>query len=99
MYAWGAPTDPNGWPPSLVVRDVFTASDVQLLPANNTKAQRCFISGLSGAWSTDSLGGTMQPSAKIYVGPNKDIRMLVSPGSSDPKFIVGAYASCMALDQ
>jgi hypothetical protein len=99
MFGFGAPTDPNGWAPNFVVRDVFTTSDVQLLPANNTRARRCFITGLSGAWSSDSQTGTVQPSVKVYVGAGDDIRMVVKPGDADPKYRLGAFASCVGLDQ
>ena len=86
----------NGWTPVFVAKDVFSSSDVQLVPAAQSHGVRCFITGIAGAWSSTRNNATVQPFAEIYTGPAKDIRLRVSPpsGAHDA---VGAYASCIAL--
>ncbi len=63
-----------------------------------SKNARCFISGLSGAWSSTRSGGALQPYAQIYVGPAGDLRMRVSPSDLGmPVDRVGANASCIQI--
>jgi hypothetical protein len=86
----------KAWTPVYAAKDVFTSSDVQLVPPAQSHDVRCFITGITGAWSTTRNNATIQPFAEIYTGLTKDIRLRVSPtgGNHDG---VGAYASCIRL--
>jgi hypothetical protein len=83
-----------GWTPTFAVTDVLSTSDVQLVAYPQSRDVRCFITGITGAWSSTRNSATIQPFAEIYVGPGKDIRLRVSP-ASDARDRVGAYASCI----
>ena len=82
-----------GWTPDYAARDVFTNSDVQLVPPADAPGVFCYITGITGAWSSTRAGGTQQPFAEIYNGPTGDIRLRVSPTSGEDR--VGARASCI----
>jgi hypothetical protein len=84
----------NAWTPVYAAKDVFSTSDVQLVPPPQANDVRCFITGVTGAWSTTSNGGTVQPYAKIYTGSAGDIRLRTS---TEMEIEVGAYASCIRL--
>lgn len=85
----------TGWTPEYPVRDVFTDSDIQLVAFPDTKNVRCFISGVTGAWSSTRSNATVQPFAEIYTGAANDLRLRVAPGTGSDR--VGAYASCLRL--
>ena len=78
-----------------LAKDIHTTSDVQLLDPAQTKNGRCFITGVTGAWSSTRNNATIQPYAEIYLGANNEARLHVSPISGDDR--VGAYASCIKL--
>ena len=86
----------KAWKPDFVVKDVFTTTDTLLVPAATAKHARCFLTGISGAWSTTRAGGSIVPRAEIYTTPGKDIRLRVSPVSPDADH-VGAWASCLRI--
>jgi hypothetical protein len=50
----------GAWTPNYLAQDVHSTSDVQLLDPVQTKNARCFITGVTGAWS--STGTTRQSS-------------------------------------
>ena len=85
----------SGWTADYIVKDLFTTADIQLVPAAQSANVRCFITGVTGAWSSTRNGGTIQPYAAIYIGSGKDTRLRVSPSSEADR--VGAYASCIRL--
>jgi hypothetical protein len=85
----------NAWTADYVVKDVYTTSDVQLVPSAQSKNVRCFITGVTGAWSSTRNNATEQPYAEIYLGASKDTRLHVAPASGGDH--VGAYASCLRL--
>ena len=85
----------NAWAPDYLVKNVHTTSDTQLAAPADAKNVRCFVSGITGAWSSTQSGGAVQPFAEIYVGPTQDIRIRVAPNTGTDK--VGAYASCVKL--
>jgi hypothetical protein len=85
----------KAWTAEYVVKDAFTTSDVQLVAADQSKRVRCFITGVTGAWSSTRNHATVQPYAEIYLGAAKDTRLHVSPTSEVDR--VGAYASCIRL--
>jgi hypothetical protein len=82
-----------GWTPDYAARDVSTTSDVQLVPAADAGGVFCYITGITGAWSSTRAGGMEQPFAEIYNGPGGDIRLRVSPSSGEDR--IGARASCV----
>jgi hypothetical protein len=83
------------WTADYLAKDVHTTSDVQLLDPVQTKNARCFITGVTGAWSSTRNNATVQPFAEIYYGASQEARLRVSPtGSADQ---VTAYASCVKL--
>jgi hypothetical protein len=83
------------WTATYLAKDVHTTSDVQLLDPTQTKNARCFITGVTGAWSSTSNNATVQPYAEIYFGAANEARLRVSPTSGTDR--VGAYASCIKL--
>ena len=85
----------NAWTAAYAVKDVFTNSDTQLVAFPQAKDVRCFITGVSGEWSTTRSNAAVQPFAEIYTGPGKDTRLRVSPVNSELR--VGAWASCVKL--
>ena len=86
----------GGWSPKFAVKEVFTTSDVSLVAYPQSRDVRCFITGVTGAWSSTRDGGKTQPFAEIYSGAAKDFRLRVFPGG-DGADNVGAYASCVSL--
>ena len=84
--------------PTFVVKDVYTESDVQLVASGSSRYVRCFLTGLSGAWSTSRRGGFDVPRADIYTTNSGEIRLRVSPASSEPADHVGAWASCLKIN-
>jgi hypothetical protein len=68
---------------------------VQLLDPAQTKNARCFITGVTGGWSSTRNNATIQPFAQIYFGASNEARLHVSPTSGGDQ--VGAYASCIKL--
>jgi hypothetical protein len=85
----------QGYSPSYIVRDVYSSSDAVVLAAAQASKARCFISGISGAWSSTRDDGATQPYAEIYSASNGDIRMRVAPSTGSDN--VGAYASCVRV--
>jgi hypothetical protein len=85
----------SGWDPIQLVKNKFTNSDVLLLTAEKAPNARCFIKGITGAWSSSRDEGRVQPFAEIYKTASGDVRLRVSPRSD--KDGVGAYASCFAV--
>jgi hypothetical protein len=85
----------NAWTPIYEAKDVLSTSDVQLVPPGQANKARCYITGVTGAWSRASENGTVQPFAEIYKGSSGDLRLRVSPVSGND--LVGAYASCIRL--
>ena len=83
------------WTAEYLAKDVHTTSDVQLLDPVQTKNARCFITGVTGAWSSTRNNATIQPFAEIYLGASQEARLRVSPTSGGDQ--VGAYASCIKL--
>jgi hypothetical protein len=86
----------NAWTPVYAAKEVFSNSDVQLVPYPQSSNVRCYITGITGAWSSTRNNATIQPFAEIYSGQAKEVRLRVSPvqGAGDS---VGAYASCIQL--
>jgi hypothetical protein len=85
-----------GWTPQFVAKDILSESDVQLVPYPQSRTVRCFITGITGAWSSTRNNATVQPFAEIYDGAAKDVRLRVSP-AGDSRDRVGAYASCISI--
>jgi len=85
----------NAWTPLYAAKDIHTTSDVQLVPYPQSLDVRCYITGVTGAWSSTRSGATIQPYAEIYKGAGKDVRLRVFPSSGEDR--VGAYASCIRL--
>jgi hypothetical protein len=86
----------NGWSPTYLVRDQYAAGDIELVAAGIARDARCWITGVSGAWSTTRSGGSVQPFAEIYrQGGALRLRVQPSIGNSDH---VGAWASCVLTD-
>ncbi|NOU31030.1 MAG: hypothetical protein HOO96_24290 [Polyangiaceae bacterium] len=87
----------SGWTPQYAVRDVYSAGDVQLVSAADKAKVRCYISGLTGAWSATRANGAVQPFAEIYQAVGGEIRLRVEPSTVSGIFDdrVGAYASCL----
>jgi len=83
------------WTANYLAKDVYTTSDVQLLDPVQTKNARCFITGVTGGWSSTRNNATVQPYAQIYLGASQEARLHVSPTSGNDR--VGAYASCIQL--
>lgn len=86
----------NAWTPIYEAKDVRSESDVQLVPAAQADNVRCYITGMTGAWSTTRNNATEQPFAEIYKGPGGDVRLRVSPVEGKDR--VGAFASCIRLN-
>jgi len=86
----------NAWTPVYAAKDVFTMSEVQLVPAAQSSNVRCYITGISGAWSSTRNNATVQPFAEIFKGSGNDIRLRVRPNEGGDR--VGAYASCIRLN-
>jgi hypothetical protein len=86
----------SGWTPQFAAKDILSESDVQLVPYPQSREVRCFITGITGAWSSTRNNATEQPFAEIYEGPGKDVRLRVSP-AGDARDRVGAYASCVLI--
>ena len=82
-------------PTAVFAKDVQTTTDVQLLDPVQTKNARCFITGVTGGWSSTSNNATVQPFAEIYYGPSQEARLRVSPTGGNVR--VTAYASCIKL--
>ena len=85
----------TSWSAVYLAQDIFTTSDVQLLDPAQTRNARCFITGVTGAWSSTRDNATVQPFAEIYFGASQEARLRVSPSSGADR--VGAYASCIQL--
>jgi hypothetical protein len=85
----------NAWTPIYDTKDVLSTSDVQLVPPAQASNVRCYITGITGAWSSTRNSGTVQPFAEIYKGPTGDTRLRVSPPGENDR--VGAYASCIRI--
>ncbi len=79
----------TGWTPQYSVKHKATTSDVELIAAPNAKKHRCFLTGLSGDWTTEN-----QPFAKIYESGNS-IRLQVSAAGGPTA--VSAEASCVQI--
>ncbi len=85
------------WNPRVIARHVYSSDDVFLLPAAQATKARCFITGITGAWSSTRNERRLQPFAEIYTAPNGDQRLRVAPGPGQPEDRVGAYASCILI--
>jgi hypothetical protein len=85
----------NAWTPIYDAKDVLSTSDVQLVPPAQANNVRCYITGITGAWSSTRNNGTVQPFAEIYKGPTGDVRLRVSPIGENDR--VGAFASCIRI--
>lgn len=86
------------WTPKWVARHVYTDTDVLLLPAALAPKSRCFITGITGAWSSTRNNETVQPFAEIYTAVNGDIRFRAAPAATgNPPDRVGAFASCVQI--
>ena len=83
------------WTPDYAAKNVHSTSDVQLVPFPQSRDVRCFITGITGAWSNTRSGETLQPHAEIYSGSAKDVRLRVFPADAADR--VSAYASCIRL--
>jgi hypothetical protein len=86
----------NGWTPVYAAKDVFTMNDVQLVPASQSSNVRCYITGITGGWSSTRNNATVQPFAEIYKGTGNDLRLRVQPNEGGDR--VGAWASCISLN-
>jgi hypothetical protein len=84
-----------GWTPELLAQDVLSTADVQLVPFPQSRAARCYITGIRGVWSRAGGDGG-QPRAEIYRGAEQDLRLRVAPSGERPDG-VGAYATCFRL--
>ena len=83
------------WTAVYLAKNVYTTSDVKLLDASQSPNGRCYITGVTGAWSSTQNSGTTQPYAEIYLAANNETHLRVSPTSGAQR--VGAYASCIKL--
>lgn len=86
----------DGWTPSYLVRDAHTTSDVELVPAGTAANARCFVTGISGAWSSTRDDGREQPFAEIYSSAGA-LRLRVKPSEREAADTVTAWASCLEL--
>jgi len=83
------------WTPTYAAKEVLATSDTQLVSAADANSVRCYITGVTGGWSSTRNNGTEQPYAEIYKGAGGDIRLRVSPpGEKDQ---VAAFASCIRV--
>ena len=85
----------DGWTPSYLVRDAHTTSDQELVPASAATNARCFVTGISGAWSSTRDDGRVQPFAQIYRSAGA-LRLRVQPGEGAADSVT-AWASCLEL--
>ena len=85
----------DGWSPTYLVRDAHTTSDIELVPPGAAANARCFITGISGAWSSTRDEGRVQPFAQIYSSAGA-LRMRVQPGERAPDSVT-AWASFLEL--
>jgi hypothetical protein len=85
----------TSWTPTYDARELSSTSDVQLVPAAQAKNVRCYITGVTGGWSSTRNNGTAQPFAEIYQGSGGDIRLRVSPPGENDR--VSALASCIRV--
>jgi hypothetical protein len=86
------------WAPTYAVQNVFTESDVLLVPAVLAAKTRCFITGITGDWSSTRDDESAPPKAVIYSPANGEVRLKVSPdGLGGAKDRVGAFASCVRI--
>jgi hypothetical protein len=85
-----------GWTPVYAARDVYTNTDVQLVPAAQANTVRCFVTGITGGWSSTGNNATVQPFAEIYKGAGGELRLRVQPREGMAR--VGAFASCILLN-
>jgi hypothetical protein len=83
------------WTANLLAKDVFTETDVKLLDPAQTSNARCYVTGVTGGWSSTRNNASVQPFAEIYVAANKETHLRVSPTGGGDR--VGAYASCFQL--
>jgi hypothetical protein len=83
----------DSWTARYAARDVFSDSDVRLVAWPESHNVVCFLTGVSGAWSSSRMGGAVQPYAEIYRGVEDDIRLRVRPDNLGDR--AGAYASCI----
>lgn len=89
----------SSWTPEYAVQNLHVTSDAELVSYPQSKNVRCFITGLTGAWSSTRDSGSIQPYAEIYIGTAKETRLRVFPGDNgSPADRVGAYASCIKLN-
>ncbi len=93
----------TGWTPTYLSKNVYSTNDVLLLANPGASIVRCFITGLTGAWSSSRVNGILhaEPYAKVYVDPNTgNYRLAVFPNDQElplPSDRVGAYGSCIQL--
>jgi hypothetical protein len=85
----------NSWTPIYEAKDVLSTSDVELVSSTQANNVRCYITGVTGAWSSTRNSGAVQPFAEIYKGQTNDIRLRVFPPEENDR--VGAYASCIRI--
>ena len=90
------------WPLTYLARNVLSTNDVVILANPAPKVARCFISGISGSWSSSRVNGSQhsEPYAAIYRDTNGAYHLKVGPddlGSPPAADRVGAYASCIQL--
>jgi hypothetical protein len=85
----------NAWTPTFAAKDIFTESDVQLVPSPDSRDAFCFITGITGAWSSTRNNASQQPFAEIFTGPGNDLRLRVFPTGDRDR--VGAFASCIKM--
>jgi hypothetical protein len=88
----------TNWTPTYLARNVYVTNDALLVASPAALKARCFITGLTGAWSSTRSNGNQQPSAEIHRNAAGDYRMHVFPTDAGlPADRVGAYASCIQL--
>jgi hypothetical protein len=85
----------DAWTPDYVAKDILSTSDVQLVSPALSENVRCFITGITGAWSSTRNNGAKQPFAEIFKGPTNDIRLRVFPADQTDR--IGAFASCIRV--
>lgn len=93
---FGCGAGQGAWTPSFAVKDVSTVygqASVSLVDATRANSVRCFVTGITGAWSASLT--SVQPYVAIEPGPAGDIRLFTSPYTGDAA--VGATASCINL--
>lgn len=84
-----------GWTPNYLAKDLYTENEIELVPAAQAAQAICYLTGITGAWSSTRDNNTVQPFAEIFKGGAGEIKLRTRPNEGEDR--VGAYASCIAV--